>query len=62
MPSFDVDFEVFCECGYGLCKDSTTEKDRHGNLMVTVTPCPRCLQKARDAGYDDGYQEGSKEE
>ena len=60
MPSFHVDFEVVCECGYGLCSDSTTSKDRHGRLTVNVAPCPRCLQKARDAGYDDGYQEWTK--
>lgn len=44
MLSFDVEFEVYCSCGYGLCAQSEAEK-RRNQLRVTVKPCPRCSTK-----------------
>lgn len=66
MPSFNVDieFEVFCACGAGLCnKSSTGAKSgyRGNSLYVTVEPCERCKSLAHDDGYEKGYAEGSKE-
>lgn len=61
MPSFDVEFEVFCSCGEGLCNQSRGENKRgyHGHSpCVTVEPCDKCKDKAADIGYDKGYQEG----
>ena len=62
MPLFEVNFEVFCECGVGLRRQSTTDNNRHGGHTVTVEPCGGCLKKARDEGYaegrDDGYSVG----
>jgi hypothetical protein len=48
MPSFDVEFEVFCEtCGEGLCNQSKTRKSRsRGENQVTVEVCQRCVANA----------------
>ena len=45
MPSFDVDFEVYCgTCGAGLCLSSTTGKTRNRQeLFVKVDACESCL-------------------
>ena len=66
MPEFFVEFEVYCSCGAGLCQQSTGSNDRkHGGAMVTVEPCERCVQKARDEaggeGYDRGYKDGEND-
>ena len=43
MPTFSVDFEVYCTCGEGLCLKSTTRKSRtRGMLQVVVEPCIKC--------------------
>lgn len=59
MPSFnpEIDFEVFCSCGAGLCSQSTTE-ERRGSWRVIVEPCSRCLDQAHNDGYDEGYEAG----
>lgn len=55
MPSFELDFEVFCaECGAGLCNQSDTRTSRQrGTPQVTVEPCKSCveskMEKAREA-------------
>ena len=48
MPSFSLDFEVYCgTCGAGLCNQSDTRKSRHrGEDQVTVDVCQDCVQKA----------------
>jgi len=60
MPSFDVEFEVVCSCGEGLCNQSEGTSSRNG-LYVTVDPCEKCLEKARDEGYDEGHTKGYDE-
>ena len=50
MPS--IEFEVWCSCGNGLCNQTT--EVRGG---ICVEPCEKCLEKARDEGYDNGYSE-----
>ena len=61
MPTFEVEFEVFCSCGEGLCNQSTTSLTRQG-LIVKVEPCEKCLKKAQDDGWEIGYEEGLKKE
>jgi len=66
MPTFPVDFEVFCACGHPMCADSNTRESRHRAMpQVVVAPCPKCLQKAKDEGdsegYDRGYEDGKQE-
>lgn len=61
MPSFEVEFEVFCgSCGEGLCQQSVGENTRAG-LKVTVQPCEECLKKAKEKGYDEGWDKGYTE-
>ena len=59
MPSFkvDVDFEVYCSCGAGLCQQAEGDTDRNGKHKVTVEPCKKCLDAAEDKGYDRGLGE-----
>ena len=53
MPTFKVDFEVYCaSCGAGLCKQSYTN-----DLTVRVDPCQDCLDAAREDGRNDGYND-----
>jgi hypothetical protein len=61
MPIFtieapiDVDFEVFCSCGNGLCNQSETRSSRHrGTPQVVVEPCEKCLASARTDGATEG--------
>ena len=65
MPEFSVEFEVYCLCGAGLCQQSTGSNDRRGGARVTVGPCERCIQKARDEadgeGYGRGYRDGEND-
>lgn len=46
MPSFEVEFEVFCgTCGAGLCNQSNTRKSRtRGENQVTVEVCRKCVE------------------
>ena len=48
MPSFSLDFEVFCgTCGAGLCNQSDTRKSRQrGENQLTVEACKTCMEKA----------------
>ena len=55
MPS--IEFEVWCDCGNGLCNSATVESGRHGPKM-TLEPCEKCLEKKRQEVYDDGYSDG----
>jgi hypothetical protein len=49
MPSFEINFEVFCgTCGAGLCNQSDTRKSRHRDHdQVTVDVCQDCVEKAK---------------
>lgn len=48
MPSFDVEFEVFCAtCNAGLCDQSygRSSRNRH-QPQVTVEVCKDCIENA----------------
>lgn len=50
----DVEFEVFCECGNGMCGDTETRESRHRRYpQAVVAPCPKCLQAARDEAAEE---------
>ncbi len=53
MPTMEVEFEVFCSCGAGLCQQSVVENGRRGQ-RVTVEPCARCLERSKESGFGDG--------
>ena len=59
MPSFtiEVDFDVYCaRCGAGLCNQSSAfDATRNKGCRVDVEPCERCLDDAKDAGINEGY-------
>ena len=59
MPEINIDVEVWCSCGEGLCNQSSTAKRGTG---VEVEPCEKCLEVARKEGYDEGYDEGEGEQ
>ncbi len=54
MPSFGVEFEVYCSCGEPLCLQSTGSNNRRGGPRVTVEPCEKCIEAAVDRGFDQG--------
>ena len=59
MPSIDVEIEVYCSCGAGLCRQTSVGNTRgRGQPFFEVQPCEKCLEKALDDGKDKGYQEG----
>lgn len=70
MPSFsvkaevdvDVDFEVYCaKCGAGLCNQSDTRSShRRGMPQVSVEPCERCLEDAREEGAAKAMEEAEQ--
>jgi hypothetical protein len=62
MPCFnfqpdavEIEFEVYCECGEGLCNQTTVD-DRRG-LRITIEPCEACLEKAADAAREEAEVE-----
>jgi len=55
MPSFSVEFEVYCSCGEGLCAQSEGKNGGHGP-SVTVEPCSKCLERAKEEGYDEAAE------
>jgi len=59
MPSFEVEFEVFCSCGEGLCGQSVGSLDR-GGPRVTVEPCEKCKDRAYEDGYDSGCRDSEE--
>ena len=58
MPEIKVDVEVWCECGEGLCGQSSPAKRGVG---VVVEPCKKCLDVAKVEGNSEGYDRGCKE-
>lgn len=55
MPEIKVDVEVWCECGEGLCSQSSTATRGTG---VVVEPCLKCIGAAKDEGETEGYEQG----
>jgi hypothetical protein len=60
MPEMTVEFYVYCDCGEHMC-GKTTVKDGGRVPSVVVDPCPRCMERARNDGYDEGYEDGLRE-
>lgn len=65
MPSLEqsVDFEVFCrECKSGICSNYEYRSSHNrGAHQFTAEPCDKCLENAREEGYDKGYADAKKE-
>lgn len=59
MP--EVNVEVYCSCGEGLCNQTESKTTRHrGEPCFIVSPCEKCLDRATDKGFDDGYAKGEQ--
>ena len=58
MPLVEVELEIWCTCGEGLCGQSYS----HDTGRLEVEPCEKCLNIKYQEGYDDGYNEGLNEE
>jgi len=52
MPTLDaaVKFEIWCECGEGLCTQTSVE-----GVEITVDPCSQCMDRAFEEGKEEGY-------
>ncbi len=58
MAEIKVEVEVWCECGEGLCGQSSTHPRGRG---IIVAPCEKCLETANEEGDDEGYNRGAEE-
>ena len=63
MPEVYTEVEVFCAaCGDGLCNQTESIRGlRRDQPQFRVTPCERCLDAAREEGYNNGYDDRGKE-
>jgi flagellar biosynthesis/type III secretory pathway protein FliH len=61
MPevSMNVNIEVYCAaCGNGLCNQTEFTRGRSRNQpQFRVEPCDKCLDSAKEKGYEEGYTE-----
>lgn len=63
MPKISVDIEIYCaDCGRGICDLATpTYTKGRGQPAFQITPCPKCLDAAREKGWEEGLKEGREE-
>lgn len=60
MPTFELNFEVFCSCGEGLCNNSQEGSNGHSQY-IEIEPCQKCLAKSYEEGVDYGYEKAKGE-
>jgi predicted RNase H-like nuclease (RuvC/YqgF family) len=50
MPSFEVEFEVYCgTCGSGICHNANGRNSRNrGFPQISVEVCDNCISKAKE--------------
>ena len=53
MPTVQVEIQIWCDCGEGLCRQAEGSEG-----TITVDPCGKCLENARREGWDEGDEEG----
>ena len=59
MPVLNLEFEVYCSCGAGLCLQTTEGRTPgRGMPFVTVEPCGECMDAAREEAREEGHSEG----
>lgn len=60
MANIEIELDVECAtCRSVLSTDFTGPLPHSRTASLQVTPCDRCLDKARDEGYDEGQREAS---
>lgn len=57
MAVIEIEVEVWCSCGAGICHLSSTHPKGRG---IVVEACDKCLEEAKKEGYDKGYEEGKE--
>ena len=62
MPYAEINIEIYCaECGEGLCNQTNFAKTRHRNEpSFRVQPCKKCLDNARNEGYEAAQEEAAE--
>jgi len=60
MPTLELEFEVYCSCGRGLCGNTKEGTNGHSQY-ITVEPCEKCLGAKYDEGFADGYAQCEKD-
>jgi len=60
MPKINIDVDIWCSCGNGLCSQTQVQYGR-GDPGLIVEPCEKCLADARDAGFREGYDSALEE-
>jgi len=66
VPNITINIDVYCaRCGAGLCNQTTFNEGRGGfyskDSSFSVEPCQKCLDEARQEGYDEGYTRAQKD-
>ena len=54
MPGIEVEIEIWCSCGEGLCNQTTLHRTGRG---FEVEPCEKCLSQAKQDGYEEAKNE-----
>ena len=59
MPTIEIEVEIYCSCGEGLCGQSKGTTSRYSGSSITVELCEKCLDNAHTEGYNarDGEDE-----
>lgn len=60
MSEITVDIVVECSCGNNLSGQAAGGSDYKGNPVITVEPCEKCMERARNEGYAEGFAEEGK--
>lgn len=61
MPEVEVNIELYCSCGAGICNNATAGTDGRGNPQFAIEPCSVCLDEAEVKGHDEGYASAQEE-
>ena len=63
MPEINIaiEFDVYCDCGNALCGQTRVSRNR-GMPQIVIEPCRKCLEEARDKAFDEGFEEGHKQQ
>lgn len=50
MPSFEIEFEVYCgSCNAHMCRETEARLSRNRHCpQITVNACERCIENARE--------------
>jgi len=56
MPLFEIEFEVYCECGEGLCNSTAVRKSKNRGVdQIVVGPCKSCIEEVENEKDNEIY-------